>query len=62
MESDVSKHTVLHVDKQPRPLSYACNVFIAPLLRCASNDHYAWRYGLETRKDKAWHFLASDDG
>jgi phosphatidylserine/phosphatidylglycerophosphate/cardiolipin synthase-like enzyme len=24
-------------------------------------DHYAWRYWLEQDKDKAWHFLASDD-
>ncbi|MBN3850935.1 nuclease [Paraburkholderia sp. Ac-20342] len=24
-------------------------------------DHYAWRYWLEKRKEKAWHFLASDD-
>jgi phosphatidylserine/phosphatidylglycerophosphate/cardiolipin synthase-like enzyme len=25
-------------------------------------DHYAWRYWLETSKDKAWHFLADNDG
>jgi phosphatidylserine/phosphatidylglycerophosphate/cardiolipin synthase-like enzyme len=24
-------------------------------------DHYAWRYWLQTSKDKAWHFLATDD-
>jgi phosphatidylserine/phosphatidylglycerophosphate/cardiolipin synthase-like enzyme len=24
-------------------------------------DHYAWRYWLQTEKDKAWHFLAADD-
>ena len=24
-------------------------------------DHYAWRYWLSKSKDKAWHFLASDD-
>jgi phosphatidylserine/phosphatidylglycerophosphate/cardiolipin synthase-like enzyme len=24
-------------------------------------DHYAWRYWLSQDKDKAWHFLASDD-
>ena len=24
-------------------------------------DHYAWRYWLQTEKDKAWHFLAGDD-
>ena len=24
-------------------------------------DHYAWRYWLNTSKDKAWHFLAKDD-
>ncbi len=24
-------------------------------------DHYAWRYWLQQDKDKAWHFLASDD-
>ena len=25
-------------------------------------DHYAWRYWLNADKDKAWHFLATDDG
>jgi len=24
-------------------------------------DHYAWRYWLSTEKDKAWHFLSTDD-
>ena len=24
-------------------------------------DHYAWRYYLQTERDKAWHFLAADD-
>jgi phosphatidylserine/phosphatidylglycerophosphate/cardiolipin synthase-like enzyme len=24
-------------------------------------DHYAWRYWLTTEKDRAWHFLATDD-
>src|SRR5271157_5182923 len=24
-------------------------------------DHYAWRYYLSTEKDKAWHFLSTDD-
>jgi hypothetical protein len=24
-------------------------------------DHYAWRYYLQTEKDKAWHFLSADD-
>lgn len=24
-------------------------------------DHYAWRYWLESEKDKAWHFLQTDD-
>ncbi|WP_341312221.1 hypothetical protein WN982_11950 [Paraburkholderia sp. IMGN_8] len=24
-------------------------------------DHYAWRYWLESEKDKAWHFLKADD-
>jgi phosphatidylserine/phosphatidylglycerophosphate/cardiolipin synthase-like enzyme len=24
-------------------------------------DHYAWRYWLNESKDKAWHFLSSDD-
>ena len=25
-------------------------------------DHYAWRYWLSTENEKAWHFLATDDG
>jgi hypothetical protein len=30
-------------------------------LRRQFYDHYAWRYYLQTEKDKAWHFLAGDD-
>jgi hypothetical protein len=31
------------------------------ILSAKAYDHYAWRYWLANDKDKAWHFLASDD-